>query len=184
MLRGKLINALSNKEEKLLKNEEIQLLFKALGIEPNKEYDSNSLRYGKVGICVDGDSDGGHISLLIMAALQHFCPQFIEEGRLCWLRSPLYILKTKGGDKYYFTDQELAEAKKEGLPKGELQRNKGLGSLSASQAKASMFGENQRLETLLPSSEAIKTLYSLMGVDISPRKDFIFKNIDFSEVRE
>lgn len=56
MLRGKLINALSNSDDKLLKNEEIQLLFKALNIEPGK-YDSSKLRYGKVAICVDADSD-------------------------------------------------------------------------------------------------------------------------------
>lgn len=53
MLRGKLINAFSNKDEKLLKNEEIQLLFKALNISPNQPYDSSKLRYGKVAICVD-----------------------------------------------------------------------------------------------------------------------------------
>lgn len=184
MLRGKLINALSNKEDKLLKNEEIQLLFQALGIEPHKPYNPEDLRYGLIGICTDSDSDGYHISLLIMAALQHFCPQFIQEGRLCWLRSPLYILKCNDGERYYFTDQELAEAKKSGLPKGELQRAKGLGSLSAAQARNSMFGKNQHLERLNPTDESIELLQQLMGTDTDFRKDFIFNNIDFSEVRE
>ncbi len=184
MLRGKLINALSNKEEKLLKNEEIQLLFQALGIEPHKPYNPKDLRYGLIGICTDSDSDGFHISLLIMSALQHFCPQFIKEGRLCWLRSPLYILKCGKEEKYYFTDKELNEAKKKGLPKGELQRAKGLGSLSATQAKNSMFGENQYLERLNPTDESIELLYQLMGSNADFRKDFIFNNIDFSEVKE
>lgn len=181
MLRGKLINAFSNTEEKLLKNEEIQLLFKALNIIPH-QYDSNKLRYGKIAICVDSDSDGYHIGLLIMAALQYFCPEFIEEGRLCWLRSPLYILKNKGKEQYFFTDQELNKVK--GSLVGELQRNKGLGSLSAEQARASMFGENQHMDELDSDLNAILLLEELMGSTIAPRKEFIFNNIDFSEVRE
>lgn len=182
MLRGKLINALTNKEEKLLKNEEIQLLFKALNISPEEEYDNSKLRYGKVAICVDSDSDGAHISLLIMAALQHFCPQFIAEKRLCWLRSPLYIVKNKGKESYFFNDQEMNAVR--GKIEGEVQRNKGLGSLSAKQAQNSMFGENQHIDVLVPSEKAITLLEQLMGNDTNLRKDYIFNNIDFSEVRE
>lgn len=182
MLRGKLINALTNKEEKLLKNEEIQLLFKALNISPEEKYDNSKLRYGKVAICVDSDSDGAHISLLIMAALQHFCPQFIAEKRLCWLRSPLYIVKNKGEESYFFNDQEMNAVR--GKIEGEVQRNKGLGSLSAKQAQNSMFGENQHIDVLVPSEKAITLLEQLMGNDTNLRKDYIFNNIDFSEVRE
>lgn len=184
MLRGKLINAFSNKDEKLLKNEEIQLLFKALNISPNQPYDSSKLRYGRVAICVDSDSDGFHIGLLLMAALQHFCPQFIEEKRLCWLRSPLYIVKNKGKESYHFTDKEM-NAARPNLPAGvEVQRCKGLGSLSAEQARNSMFGENQVMDVLDPSWNAIDLLEKLMGNDVKYRKDYIFNNIDFSEVKE
>lgn len=184
MLRGKLINAFSNKDEKLLKNEEIQLLFKALNISPNQPYDSSKLRYGRVAICVDSDSDGFHIGLLLMAALQYFCPQFIEEKRLCWLRSPLYIVKNKGKEFYHFTDKEM-NAARPNLPAGvEVQRCKGLGSLSAEQARNSMFGENQVIDVLDPSWNAIDLLEKLMGNDVKYRKDYIFNNIDFSEVKE
>ena len=184
MLRGKLINAFSNKDEKLLKNEEIQLLFKALNISPNQPYDSSKLRYGRVAICVDSDSDGFHIGLLLMAALQHFCPQFIEEKRLCWLRSPLYIVKNKGKESYHFTDKEM-NAARPNLPAGvEVQRCKGLGSLSAEQARNSMFGKNQVMDVLDPSWNAIDLLEKLMGNDVKYRKDYIFNNIDFSEVKE
>lgn len=184
MLRGKLINALSNKQDKLLKNEEIQLLFKALNISPEEEYDSSKLRYGKIAICVDADSDGFHIALLITSALQHFCPQFIEEKRLCWLRSPLYIVKDKGQEKYYFTDKEM-DLNRPNLPSSAIvQRNKGLGSLSAVQARQSMFGENQHIDVFNSSESAIDLLVQLMGADSSYRKKYIFENIDFSEVRE
>lgn len=184
MLRGKLINALANKDDRLLKNEEIQLLFKALGIRPHEDYEETSLRYGRIGICVDSDSDGFHIGLLIASALEHFCPKFIRENRLCWLRSPLYIVKYKDKEQYYFTDQEM-NAARPNLPAGvEVQRCKGLGSLSASQARNSMFGENQHMDVLIPTDKTKNKLVTLMGSNADGRKDFIFNKIDFSEVKE
>lgn len=183
MLRGKLINAFTNKESRLMKNEEIQLLLQALDITPG-HYDSKKLRYGKVGICVDQDSDGRNIGLLIMCALQHFCPEFIQEGRLCWLQSPLYIVKTKDGDDYYYTDAEMNEARREKRIKGEVQRNKGLGSLSSKQARESMFGPRQRMEVMRPDDTFVQVLNDLMGSDVEKRRKFIFNNIDFSEVKE
>lgn len=184
MLRGKLINALANKDDRLLKNEEIQLLFKALGIRPYEDYEETSLRYGRIGICVDSDSDGFHIGLLIASALEHFCPKFIQENRLCWLRSPLYIVKNKDKEQYYFTDQEM-NAARPNLPAGvEVQRCKGLGSLSAGQARNSMFGENQHMDVLIPTDKTKNKLVTLMGSNSDGRKDFIFNNIDFSEVKE
>lgn len=183
MLRGKLINAFTNSDSKLMKNEEIQLLLQALNIEPGN-YSSSQLRYGRVGICVDPDSDGYNIGLLIAVALQHFCPEFIQEGRLCWLRSPLYILKDRSKETYFFTDSELAAARTKGRLKGELQRNKGLGSLSAEQARASMFGENQHIDIIKPDKDSILLLNKLMGSNVDTRKKYIFENIDFAEVRE
>lgn len=184
MLRGKLINALANKDDRLLKNEEIQLLFKALGIRPYEDYEETSLRYGRIGICVDSDSDGFHIGLLIASALEHFCPKFIRENRLCWLRSPLYIVKSKGKEQYYFTDQEMNAARPSLPPGAEVQRCKGLGSLSASQARDSMFGQNQHMDVLIPTDKTKNKLVTLMGSNADGRKDFIFNNIDFSEVKE
>ena len=183
MLRGKLINAFTNSETKLLKNEEIQLLLQALNIETGN-YDSSQLRYGRVAICTDSDSDGYNIGLLIAAALQHFCPEFIKEGRLCWLRSPLYILKGKKKDTYFFTDAELNAARAKAKLQGDLQRNKGLGSLSAEQARASMFGDNQHIDVIKSDDNSILLLEKLMGTNVAGRKKYIFENIDFAEVRE
>ena len=183
-LRGKIINCLSNPEEKIYNNEEIKLLLSAMNIVPGK-YNASKLRYGKLAICTDADSDGYHIGLLIMAALQYLAPEFIREGRLCWLRSPLYIEEYKGKEIYYFTDEELAEAKKKNKIKGHLQRNKGLGALEAEQARNSMFSlEYQRLDVMEWDDEAIDLLYDLMGEDVEPRRKFIMKKVDFSKVRE
>lgn len=180
-LKGKIINAFSNTKSKILANEEVQLLFQALGLEQG-EYNPNKLRYGRIGITTDADSDGYHIGLLIMCAIYQFFPKFIEEGRLCWLRSPLYIVKYKDHEEYYFTDEELAAVR--GNIKGELQRNKGIGSLSPSQAKNSMFGTYQRMDVLRPTEEAYRLLKDLMGNSVDKRYEYIFNNIDFQEVRE
>ena len=181
-VRGKMINCLSNPEEKIFDNEEIKLLLSAMNIIPGK-YNASKLRYGRLAICTDADSDGYHIGLLIMAALHYLAPQFINEGRLCWLRSPLYIVKNGKTEKYYFTDQEFNEVR--GKIKGEVQRNKGLGSLTATQASESMFNPiNQHIDVLKPSKEALTLLENLMNEDVEFRKEYIFKNLDFSEVKE
>lgn len=126
-------------------------------------------------------SDGFHIGLLIMAAIYKLAPQFLMEKRLCWLRSPLYIEKIGKKENYFFTDEEIKNVK----ITGELQRNKGLGSLSAQQAKDSMFdSKNQRMDVLIPDEESLTLLSQLMGEDNSYRKTFIFDNVDFSEIHE
>lgn len=181
-IRGKIINALSNPDEKVYDNEEIKLLLSAMNIIPGK-YDAKKLRYGKLAICTDADSDGYHIGLLIMAALAHIAPQFIKEGRLCWLRSPLYIVTTGKTETYYFTDEEFNAAKSK--IKGEVKRNKGLGALKAHQAKRSMFdSEHQRLDVIEYDKDAMDLLYALMGEDVAPRREFIMDNVDFTEIRE
>ena len=128
-------------------------------------------------------SDGYHIGLLIMAALHHLAPNFIQEERLCWLRSPLYIVKNGKKELYFFDDEEYN--KNRGKIRGEVSRAKGLGTLSAEQAHNSMFTpEFQRMDVLKPSNEALGLLEDLMGEDVDPRKNFVFSNIDFREVRE
>lgn len=179
-LRGKILNCLSNPDEKIFQNEEIKLLLSAMNIVPGK-YDSSKLRYGKIAICTDADSDGYHIGLLIMSAIKYLAPQFLEENRLYWLHSPLYIVKNGKNESYYFTDEEFSKAK----IKGEVTRAKGLGALSADQANKSMFNDEfQRMEQIVPTDKALYLLEDLMGKAAEPRTEFIFENVDFSEIRE
>jgi len=126
---------------------------------------------------------GYHIALLIMSVLQYLAPQFIQEDRLCWLRSPLYIVKNGKQEQYFFTDEDFDKVRK--TIRGEINRAKGLGALSVEQAHNSMFTEKyQRLDVLHPTENAIQLLYNLMGNNSSLRKDFIFNNVDFSQLRE
>lgn len=180
-LRGKMLNLFTATDEEIYQNEEIKLLLSAMNINP-LSYDSKKLRYGRIGILVDADSDGFSIGLLIMCALYKLAPRFIEEGRLYWMRSPLYIVKTKEKEYYYYSDIEFNNRKQ---LKGAVQRNKGLGSLSPEQARASMFTEEfQRFEQLMPDEDSLYWLSDLMGDDSQKKRDFIFENLDFSEIRE
>jgi DNA gyrase subunit B len=126
---------------------------------------------------------GYHIGLLIMSALTYLAPEFIKEGRLYWLRSPLWVVSTGKKRSYYFDDDEFNAVR--GQIKGEIKRCKGLGTLEPEEAQESMFtDEFQRFEQMEYSPEAIDLLYDLMGTDIVPRRDFIFNNVDFTEVAE
>ena len=91
------------------------------------------------------------------------------------------MVKKGKEEKYYFTDEEFNKAK----PKGEVNRAKGLGALSADQARRSMFTEEyQRMDQLIPDGNSLYLLSQLMGKDSEPKRDFVFKNVDFSEIRE
>jgi DNA gyrase subunit B len=109
-------------------------------------------------------------------------PEFIKEGRLCWLRSPLYIVTSRGKEDYYFTDAEFAKVRAK--VKGEVTRAKGLGELPAETARASMFNaENQRMDVLEWDNDAVSLLYSLMGEAVEPRQKFIMEKIDIISKR-
>ena len=176
-IRGKCINALSNPMEDVLANEEVKAILMAMGITANGTFNPKKLRYGKLGICVDADDDGAHIALLVTALIYSLCPEFVLDGRLYWLKAPLYRVSQAGKIKYYFTDAELPVN-----CKGEITRYKGLGKMDPEDVEQSMFGEYQRLEQIIPSQEGIYTLESLMGKDVQPRKEFVFNNIDFSTI--
>jgi len=176
-LRGKIINALTNDLEDVMQNEEVRLFLKATGINI-QDYKSSKLRYGKVAICVDADDDGSHIACLIIALLYKLAPQYLKEGRLCWLHAPLFKVQKGKETHYYYTEEQLAA----GI-KGTQTRFKGLGEMKDEDAR-SMFGEEQWLEILDWDEKAARTIETLMGKDTISKKDFIFNNIDFSKYGE
>lgn len=176
-IRGKCINALSNPMEDVLANEEVKAILMAMGITVNGTFNPKKLRYGKLGICVDADDDGAHIALLVTALIYALCPEFVLDGRLCWLKAPLYKVVSGGKVNYYFNDSELPKD-----VKGEITRYKGLGEMKPEDVESAMFGKYQRLEQIDPSPIGLHTLEQIMGKDVQPRKDFVFNNIDFSTI--
>jgi DNA gyrase/topoisomerase IV subunit B len=99
------------------------------------------------------------------------------------IRKKIYNARCLNGFQGECTKQNLFKAK--GKIKGEIHRNKGLGSLEPEQARRSMFNPAfQRLDVLEYTDEAINLLYDLMGEEVEPRREFIMNNVDFSEIRE
>ena len=177
MFRGKAKNLLKATIEEGLANEEVKLLLQALGLTYGRPYNANKLRYGKIALAVDGDFDGSHIGLLLMAMLQVLAPEFLKENRLFWLRAPTCKVETLKKTYFYYSDEEFKNH-----PKGNITFFKGLGQMSDNDLKASMFNEEwQHLEPITYSEEGINTLISLMSEDVEPRKEFVYNNIDFSK---
>lgn len=123
-IRGKIINLLKHPIEECLENQEVSDIINALGCGIFEKYDSKKLRYGRVAIASDGDVDGKAIGCLIATMFYVLMPDFIKEGRLCWLQAPLFKL-SKGNERVFaYSVAELNELKKT-RGNWEQQRNKG-----------------------------------------------------------
>lgn len=183
-VRGKVKNLLKHPLEECLENQEISDIILALGCGIQDKYNSKKLNFGKVAIATDADADGYNIMCLLATMFYVLMPKFIEEGRLCWLRAPLYRL-TKGNKRVFaYDDTELAELRKK-YPDWEQGRNKGLGEMTDADMAASMMNpKDRRLEvlTIHDAELAEESLKMLMGKEVDERRDFLFENVDFSKL--
>lgn len=186
-IRGKIISALKNPQEKVLQNEEVKSIFSALGCGFFERYNPNNLRYQYVAIMSDGDVDGSSIANLITTLFFYMCPQFIKEGRLFRAKMPLFVLKYGKNKVYYaFNEEERDELiKKYGSPK-ELSRKKGIGENTPKETEEAVFGEQKRWERININDfeEYSQMMKMLMGSDVDERREFIMNNVDFSHICE
>lgn len=181
-VRGKVKNLMKHPLEECLENQEVSDIILALGCGIQDKYNSKKLNYGKVAIATDADVDGYAIMCLIATMFYVLMPKFIEEGRLCWLRAPLYRLSKGNKRVFAYDDAELAELRKK-YPDWEQGRNKGLGEMTSEDMEASMMSKTDRhLEvlTISDAEAAAESLRMLMGPDVDDRRDFLFENVDFS----
>lgn len=178
-IRGKIINALSNPLDKVMENEEVQLIFSALGVTPNN-YNPKKLRYGQVGIASDADQDGNHIALLLLSMFAELLPNMLEEGRIFRLDAPTHVVKKGKKDYYFYGAEDFLNRK----VTGDVTLLKGLGEMSAEQEVESLFGEKQRRTYFSWNKESDKQLKLLMGESAEPRREFLFNNVDFSRITE
>ena len=178
-IRGKIINCLTNPLEKVMENEEVKLIFSALGVTPNN-YKAGKLRYGKVGIATDADKDGNHIALLLLSFFSEMLPDMLKEGRIMRLLSPTHLVKAAGQEFFFYSDEEFRKR----TVRGETVLVKGLGELTAGQIKTSMFGSKQHLVPFNWTPEDDALLRNFMGDDIEFRKDYLFNHCDFSQITE
>ena len=145
-LRGKILNTWEVSPEQVLASQEVHDIAVALGIDPDND-DLSQLRYGKVCILADADSDGLHIATLLCALfLRHF-PKLVERGHVYVAMPPLYRIDL-GKEVFYALDESEKEAildrlkGKKGKPN--VQRFKGLGEMNPMQLRETTMDPNTR----------------------------------------
>jgi topoisomerase-4 subunit B len=158
-LRGKILNTWEVSPEEVLANQEVHDIAVALGVDPGSE-DLAGLRYGKVCILADADSDGLHIATLLCALFVRHFPALVRAGRVFVAMPPLYRIDV-GKDVYYALDDDekqgrldqIAAEKKKG--KVTVQRFKGLGEMNPIQLReTTMARDTRRLVQLTIDSDA------------------------------
>lgn len=156
-LRGKILNTWEVSSEQVLASEEVHNIAVALGIDPDSN-DLSQLRYGKVCILADADSDGLHIATLLCALfLRHF-PQLVKDGHVYVAMPPLYRIDL-GKEVYYALDEHEKEVILERLSskrgKPNVQRFKGLGEMNPSQLRETTMDPSTRRLVQLTYEEPI-----------------------------
>ncbi|MCQ2568516.1 MAG: toprim domain-containing protein, partial [Alphaproteobacteria bacterium] len=191
-LRGKVLNVLSNSDERFSANKELNDLIDIIGAGTAKDWDDSKLRYEKIIVMTDADVDGSHIASLLMAFFYQYMPQLIYGGHLYLSCPPLYKLTCGTESIYVDTDEELENLKsgKYKNKKVEISRFKGLGEMMPNQLKeTTMSPKTRRLirvdlppktEEGLEDTEKTKTLvYDLMGKKPEFRFKFITEHAQF-----
>ena len=157
-LRGKILNVASATADKLTANQELSDLSLALGVKGGKDFNLETLRYGRIIIMTDADVDGAHIAALLMTYFYREMPQLIEAGRLYLAQPPLYRM-TQGAKTLYALDdahkEELLSSGFDGRGKIEISRFKGLGEMPPAQLKETTMSKTSRrlLQVQLPNRD-------------------------------
>ena len=191
-LRGKVLNVLSNSDEKFSANRELNDLIDIIGAGTMKDWDDSKLRYEKIIVMTDADVDGSHIASLLMAFFYQYMPQLIYGGHLYLSCPPLYKLTCGTESIYVDSDEELEDLKNNKYKnrKVEISRFKGLGEMMPNQLKeTTMSPKTRRLirvdlppktEEGMEDTEKTKTLvYDLMGKKPEFRFKFITEHAQF-----
>ena len=180
-LRGKILNTWEVSADQVLGSQEVHDIAVALGIDPDSD-DLSQLRYGKVCILADADSDGLHIATLLCALfLRHF-PKLVQDSHVYVAMPPLYRIDV-GNDVFYALDESEKEGILERLKtkkgKPNVQRFKGLGEMNPSQLRETTMDPNTRrlVQLTFDAAEEQKTeTFELMDMLLAKKRSEDRKN--------
>lgn len=189
-IRGKILNVEKASIDRVLANAEIKTMINAFGCGFSEGYgndfDISKLRYDKIIIMADADVDGAHISTLLLTLFYRFMPELIYEGHVYLAMPPLYKTQpAKGKEEYLYDDRALEKYRKSHTGKFTLQRYKGLGEMSADQLWETTLDPKRRklkkveIEDARMASDVTSLL---MGNDVPPRREFIYKHANDAEL--
>ena len=179
-LKGKILNVERARRDKILSSKEIRALIIALGTSIAEDFNLEKIRYHKIIITCDADTDGKHIGTLILTLFFRYFRSVIESGYLYIARPPLYKIKAGKMIKYAYTDKEknqiLETIKDESRKNIMIQRYKGLGEMNPDQLwETTMDPERRSLYkiSIKDADNADHIFDTLMGEEVLPRKKFI-----------
>jgi DNA gyrase/topoisomerase IV subunit B len=179
-LRGKVLNALQATPSKVAANKELGDIVKALGCGLGADFDPTRLRYSKIILLMDADSDGHHIATLLLTFFYQYLPRLIDLGHIYLAQPPLYRIVV-GKDSYWALSDAQRDRIVAGLRKNakyETTRFKGLGEMMPKTLFKTTMDPDLRnlLQVKIPPGEAIATdeiINDLMGKDASRRFNLI-----------
>lgn len=189
-IRGKILNVEKASIDKVLANAEIKTMINAFGCGFSEGYgndfDISKLRYDKIIIMADADVDGAHISTLLLTLFYRFMPELIYEGHVYIAMPPLYkAMPSKGKEEYLYDDKALEKYRKRHKGPFTLQRYKGLGEMDAEQLWETTLDPDTRLLKQVEIEDArmaSEVTEMLMGTEVPPRKEFIYRHAREAEL--
>jgi len=178
-LRGKVLNTEQASTAKVMANRELSDLVSALGCGSGKSFDAAKLRYHKICLLMDADSDGHHICTLLLTFFYRHLPQLIDGGYVYIAQPPLYRIDV-GKESRWAKDDVEKEAILASLngkrDRVQVTRFKGLGEMNPSTLKETTLDPAERtlLRVAIADPKATeRTIQTLMGRDVAPRFEFI-----------
>jgi len=175
-LRGKILNVEKARLDRMLSSKEIKSLIIALGTAIAEDFSLEKLRYHKVIIMADADSDGNHIKTLLLTLFYRYFRPIIENGYLYIAQPPLYRIQSGKIIQYAYTDEQKDKILKTIKGPVDIQRYKGLGEMNPQQLWETTMDPQRRIllqVTIEDAKAADHMLDTLMGKDVLPRKKFI-----------
>lgn len=191
-VRGMMISARKTTVQKFLKNQEVNNLLIALGLNVDSstgkiKYDVNKLRYGKIIACADADAPGAAIENLLFNILWYICPELIQNGHVYSAVPPLFRVTTKNNEYVYLRDATALEEykKKHGNKIKSIGREKGLGEMDSEELGDTLLNASTRNIVQLCVSDIDKTeqmFEDLYGKAVQPRVDYILNHSENGKV--
>ena len=203
-LRGKVLNVERARLDKMLANNEIVSLIKALGVGIEESFDEKGLRYGRIIIMTDADVDGSHIATLLMTFFFRYMRPVIEGGHIYLAKPPLFELVKQGRKSsiYIYDEEELDNVLDQAILKRraegitikkdderykqagfiEQKRYKGLGEMDGEQLFNTTMDPEKRIliQVRIEDGEKADAIFNkLMGVEVELRKNFIQTHAKF-----
>jgi DNA gyrase subunit B len=179
-LRGKVLNTERASAEAVLANKELQNIVSGLGCGVGKDFDVTKLRYAKIFLLMDADTDGHHITTLLLTFFYRHLPGLLRGGHVFIAMPPLYRIDA-GKDTHWALDDAEKERILAELPKNvkpDISRFKGLGEMSADELKETTLDQRRRraLRVVIDNEIAAdRVMNELMGKDPQARYHFIME---------